>query len=593
MHRTHTCGELRGKHDKENVTLSGWVHSRRDHGGIIFIDLRDRYGVTQVVFDPKHNKESHSLAERLGREFVLKVTGYVRPRMEGMINAKMDTGEIEVLVDKAEILNFSETPPLEITDKVNVNEDFRLKYRYIDLRRQSMQNNIISRHKIIKLIRDYFDKHGFLDIETPILARSTPEGARDYLVPSRVHPGSFFALPQSPQIFKQLLMVSGFDRYMQVARCFRDEDLRADRQPEFTQIDVEMSFVEQEDILKLIEDLMKKLWREILDEDVHTPFKRLTYAEAMSRFGSDKPDTRFALELIDVTEIVRHSDFTVFKSIIEKGGKVNCINAKKCSSFSRGDIEELETVVKTYGAKGLAWMKMADKLESNIVKFFSDSVQNELIKEAKIEKDDLLLFVADHKHFNSDTIAGQLRLHLGKKLKLIDESKWDFLWVIDFPLVEFDEDEQRHVAVHHPFTSPKDEDIALLESHPEKARAKAYDIVLNGTEIGGGSIRIHKQELQKRMFNVLGISEEQANKKFGFLLEAFRYGAPPHGGIALGIDRISAMMTRNDSIREVIAFPKNKAAASIMDDAPNEVDEKQLKELHIKLDIVKKEEKKQ
>lgn len=592
MLRTNTCGELRIKHDKEQVTLCGWVQSRRDHGGIIFIDLRDRYGLTQVVFDPNNNSNTHKLAESLGREFIIKVSGYVRPRGEGLTNPKLETGEIEVLVDKAEILSIAETPPLEIADKMQVNEDFRLKYRFVDLKRPSMQANIITRHKTIKLVRDYFDKHGFLDIETPILSKSTPEGARDYLVPSRVHPGSFYALPQSPQLFKQLLMVSGFDRYIQVARCFRDEDLRADRQPEFTQIDVEMSFVEQKDLIDLIEGLLKRIWKEILHIDIHTPFKQLTFVEAMERYGSDKPDTRFDLELINVSDVVAQTDFGVFKTIIEKKGKVNCINAKGCASFSRGDIEDLDAHVKLYGAKGLAWMKMTDKLESNIVKFFSEDVQKELIKKTKAENGDLLLFIADMKPLVSDNIAGQLRLFLGKKLKLIDENKWDFLWVVDFPLVEYDEEEQRYVAMHHPFTSPKDEDLSMLETEPGKVRAKAYDIVLNGTELGGGSIRINKQDVQQRMFRALGINEEQAQSKFGFLLDAFKYGAPPHGGIALGVDRMIAMITKNESIREVIAFPKNKAATSLMDDAPNDVSDRQLKELHIKLDIVKKEDKK-
>ncbi len=589
MLRTHTCGELRKKDVKKEVTLCGWVLSRRDHGGIIFIDLRDRYGLTQVVFDPDHNKEVHKMAEQLRREFVLQVKGKVRPRREGMENPKLDTGEIEVITDELNILNRADTPPLEIEDRANVNEDFRLKYRYLDLRRPSLQNNLMVRHKVIKATRDFFDKEGFIEIETPILAKSTPEGARDYLVPSRTHPGKFYALPQSPQIFKQLCMVAGFDRYLQIARCFRDEDLRADRQPEFTQIDVEMSFITEEDIYNTMERLMKKIFKAGMGKDVKIPFQRITYFEAMDKYGTDKPDVRFDLPLIDITEAMKKSDFNVFKQAIESGGVVKCINAKDCAKFSRKDIEELEEVTRIYGAKGLAWMKMKDgKLDSSIVKFFNEEAQKALIKATGAKNGDLLLFGADHKHFIVNDSLGNLRLALAKKLELIDEDELSFIWVTDFPLLEYDEELQRHVSVHHPFTSPKEEDIPMLEKDPSKVRSNAYDLALNGVEIGGGSIRIHNKELQQKMFKALGISDKEAEEKFGFLMSAFKYGAPPHGGIAFGVDRIIALMTGNESIREVIAFPKNKAAMSLMDNAPNFVDDKQLKELHVKLDFVRK-----
>jgi len=591
MKRTHTCGELSIKNLGKNVTLTGWVSSRRDHGGLIFIDLRDRYGLTQVAFDPSHNKKVHSEAEKLRREYVILVKGRVRKRPKGMENPNLKTGKVEVLVNELELLNKSETPPLEVDDRIEVNEDVRLKYRYIDLRKPSMQKNLIIRHKTAKVTRDFFDKEGFLEIETPFLAKSTPEGARDYLVPSRVNPGKFYALPQSPQLFKQLFMVSGFDKYIQIVKCFRDEDLRVDRQPEFTQIDVEMSFIDEEDIFSIIEKLMKKIWKEILGKDIKIPFKRITHKEAMEKYGTDKPDTRFELPLIDVTDIVKNSDFEAFTKAIKSAGKVKCINAKQCANFSRKDIEELTNFVSIYEAKGLAWMKVSEKgLESSIVKFFNDKIQKELIKKTDAKKGDLLLFVADHKHFVVDTALGNLRLELAKRLKLLDDNKHNFIWVTDFPLVEFDEDAQRHVAIHHPFTSPKDDDLKLLEKEPQNVKAKAYDITLNGVELGGGSIRIHKKDLQEKMFKVLGIGKEEAENKFGFLLEAFKYGAPPHGGIALGFDRLVAILTKNESIREVIAFPKTKNAESLMEESPSAVSDEQLKELHIKLDFIQKKE---
>ncbi len=588
MRRTNSCGELTKKDIGKTVVLCGWTQSRRDHGGLIFIDLRDRHGLTQIVFDPSHNKDTHKMAEHIGREFVLEIKGKIRSRKKGMINPKLKTGEIEVLVDELNILNKSDVPPLEIEENTKINEDMRLKYRYLDLRRPVMQKNILTRHIAVKAVRDFLDKNGFLEIETPILAKSTPEGARDYLVPSRVHPGKFFALPQSPQLFKQLLMVSGFDKYFQIARCFRDEDLRADRQPEFTQIDIEMSFVEENDVFELVESMIKDLWKKTLNIDVKIPFTRISHKDAMSRFGSDKPDTRFGLELIEANDLVKGSDFGVFNDIIKKGGKVKCINAKGCANFSRKDIDELTNLVQIYGANGLAWMKMNEKLESSVVKYFNDETQKKIIKGTDAKKNDLILFVADRKHFVVDAALGNLRLKLADKLGLINDNVYNFLWVLDFPLVEYDENLEKHVAVHHPFTSPKDEDLKLLEKDPAKVRAKAYDLVLNGVELGGGSIRIHNREIQEKMFNVLGIKKQEAESKFGFLLNAFKYGAPPHGGIAFGVDRIIAILTKNDSIREVIAFPKNKAAMSLMDEAPSEVDEAQLKELHIKSTLIKK-----
>lgn len=589
MLRTHTCGELTSKHTPQKPTLSGWVQSYRDHGGVIFIDLRDRYGITQIVFDPRHNSDIHKLADTLRREDVIKVTGTVRSRPKGQENPKMVTGEIEVLADTLVVLNKAETPPLEIDEHANPNEDARLTYRYLDLRRPRMQQNLLLRHKLLKTTRDYFDKHHFIEIETPILAKSTPEGARDYLVPSRVHPGNFYALPQSPQLFKQLLMLSGFDRYLQIARCFRDEDLRADRQPEFTQIDVEMSFIDEEDIIALMEGLMQELFK-VIGVSVKLPLQRMPYDEAMNVYGCDKPDVRFDLKLIDVSSVVQNSTFEVFTKAIQGGGKVKCINVQGCATFSRTDIEEMTAFVQQHNAKGLAWMKMQETLESSVVKFFPEPVQKKLINATHAKKGDLLLFIADHKHYTVNKALGELRLYLAKKLNLIKEP-WKLLWVVDFPLLEYDEDLQRHVAVHHPFTSPKNEHLATFDQHPSDAKAKAYDLVLNGMEIGGGSIRIHRRDVQERMFSVLGIGKEEAQKKFGFLLDAFRYGAPPHGGIALGVDRIAALFAGQESIREVIAFPKNKAAASLMDNCPSHVDEKQLKELHIASTVVKKVEK--
>ncbi len=589
MKRTHTCGQLTDKEEGKEVTLQGWVNTRRDHGGIIFIDLRDRYGLTQIRFDPKTSKDTHAKSEGLKREFVIQISGKVLKRPDGMANPKLKTGGIEVDVSELTILNVSETPPFEVDKNTEINEDIRLKYRYLDLRKTDMQRNIFLRHKVVKSTRDYFDNLDFIEIETPMLSKSTPEGARDYLVPSRVHPGTFFALPQSPQLFKQLLMVSGFDRYMQIVKCFRDEDLRADRQPEFTQIDLEMSFVEEEDIFEIMEGLVKKVWKDVLDVDLKIPFPRISHGEAMERYGSDKPDTRFGMELIDVENIAAKSDFQVFKGVLEKKGAVRCVNAKGCAEFSRKDIDALTEFVSIYGAKGLAWIKVTENgLESSVVKFFNEALQKELIERTDAKKGDLLLFVAD-KHKIVYESLGALRVELAKKLKLLDSKQYNFIWVHDFPLVEWDEDEERHVAVHHPFTAPKDDELAMIDTDPGKVHAKAYDLALNGVELGGGSIRIHRKETQEKMFKALGISQEEAEEKFGFLLNAFTYGAPPHGGIAFGLDRVVAMITGNESIREVIAFPKNKACQSLMDGAPNVVSKKQLKELHIDLDLPKKE----
>jgi len=589
MKRTHTCGELTKKDDKNEVVLCGWNLARRDHGGIIFVDLRDRYGLTQIVFDPAHNKDAHTNAEKLSREDVVQVKGKVRPRGKGLENPNLKTGEIEIIVDELNILSKADTPPLEIDDRIEVNEDMRLKYRYLDLRKPSMQKNLMLRHKISKVVRDFYDKNNFMEIETPILAKSTPEGARDYLVPSRVKPGNFFALPQSPQIFKQLLMVSGCDRYFQIVKCFRDEDLRADRQPEFTQIDVEMSFVDEEDIYDIHEKLMKDIWKNVLNIDIKIPFLRMPYSEAMDKYGIDKPDLRFGLELVNVTKIVEKSDFKVFTENIKSGGIVKGIKVPD-SKLSRKDIDQLIEFVRIYDAKGMAWAKITDKgMESSIVKFFSEDVQKELVKAFDAKEGDLLLFVSDHKSHIVNDALGNLRNHLAKKLGLIKEGEYKFVWVTDFPLLEFDEDEGRHMAVHHPFTSPKDDHISLLDKDPGKVLSKAYDLALNGVELGGGSIRIHNREVQQKVFKTLGISDEEAKRKFGFLLDAFRYGAPPHGGLAFGMDRLVALITNNESLREVIAFPKTKNAESLMDGSPSEVSDEQLKELNIKLDIVKKE----
>ncbi|NLX64029.1 MAG: aspartate--tRNA ligase [Clostridiaceae bacterium] len=582
MKRTHRCGELTVADTGKEVVLMGWVQRRRDLGALVFITLRDRSGIMQVVFNSETNPELHEKALQVRSEYVLAVRGTLALRSPEAVNPNMPTGELEVIATELRILNKSETPPFHIEEDVHASEALRLKYRYLDLRRPNLQKNLMLRHRVAKIARDYFDENGFYEIETPVLGRSTPEGARDYLVPSRVHPGKFYALPQSPQLFKQLLMVAGYDRYMQITKCFRDEDLRADRQPEFTQIDLEMSFVDVDDVIKVNEGFINRLFKELLDIDIPMPFKRLSFREAMTRYGSDKPDTRFGMELIDLSDIVVNSGFKVFSDAIANGGSVRALNAKGGGSFSRKEIDALAEVVKTYKAKGLAWIVVEEGgLRSPIAKFMSEEETNRILERTKAEKGDLLLFVADKDEIVCDSL-GHLRLHLGEKLNLIDKNRYDVLWVTDFPLLEWDEEEQRWVAKHHPFTSPMDEDIEYLDTDPARVRAKAYDIIINGYEVGGGSIRIHNQELQKKMFNVIGFTDEQAKERFGFLLEAFKYGTPPHGGLAFGLDRLVMLLAKTDNIRDVIAFPKVQTAADLMTNAPDYVDDKQLEELYIK-----------
>jgi aspartyl-tRNA synthetase len=578
--RTHTCGELTISDIGKEVVLNGWVQARRDLGGLIFIWLRDRYGITQVVFENIEN------AKELRSEYVISIEGVVRKRPEGQENKNLKTGEIEVLCNNLVILNPAQTPPFPIEDELDVNEELRLKYRYLDLRRPKMQKNLLLRHKIAQITRNYFDKNNFVEIETPVLMKSTPEGARDYLVPSRIHKGKFYALPQSPQQYKQLLMVSGMDRYFQIVKCFRDEDLRADRQPEFTQIDIEMSFVDVDDVLTMCEGLMKDILKETLNYDLQLPLKRLTYDEAIEKYGSDKPDLRFDLQMMTLNEIFKNSEFKVFKELIENNGIITSIVAPGAANFSRGQIDQLTEFVKNLGAGGLVWIKVKNNsLEGPSVKFFSEEEKTKLLEFTKARDEDLILILSGAKRVKTLEIMGSLRLEMAKRLNLIDKNaEPSLLWVVDFPLLEFDEETNRYYAMHHPFTSPRIEDIPLMDTNPGKVKARAYDMVFNGSEIGGGSIRIHNSELQQKMFDVLGISREEAEMKFGFLMNAFKFGAPPHGGLAFGLDRLVMLIAGENSIRDVIAFPKTTSAMSLMDDSPSFVDEQQLKELHIKIE---------
>ncbi|MDD5439362.1 MAG: aspartate--tRNA ligase [Candidatus Omnitrophica bacterium] len=583
MLRTHTCGELSEKNNGADVTLSGWVHSRRDHGELVFVDLRDAYGITQIVFDPKESRELHAQAEKLRSEFVIQVAGTVRLRPKGTENTKIPTGLIEIAARKMVILNQALTPPFEIDDTQTVSEEARLKYRYIDLRRPVMQRNLRLRHRMNKIMRDFLDEKKFVEVETPILTKSTPEGARDYLVPSRLNAGYFFALPQSPQLFKQILMVSGLDRYYQIARCFRDEDLRADRQPEFTQLDIEMSFIDEEDVFALCEELLVMLFKDLKGITLKTPFPRLPYREAMARYGSDKPDTRIPIELKDISSIVKACNFNVFKQVIGSGGSVIGLTGRGCAGFSRSKIDELTKLVQSWGAKGLAYFILEDgKVNSPIQKFFTQDELAAITGAMGAVPGDIMFFVADRKEVIYPALNA-LRIELARINKLIDHDKVDLLWVVDFPLFKYNEEEKRWESEHHPFTSLKTDDIPLIEKGDlGNIRSKSYDLVINGMEIASGSIRIHSKELQEKIFKTIGISGEEAAVRFGFLLDAFRYGAPPHGGIALGLDRFITIFTKSESIRDVIAFPKTQKAVCPMTSAPSTVDEKQLKELHIR-----------
>ncbi len=588
INRTNGCGEIRKSDEGKEVRLAGWVSRRRDHGGLIFVDMRDRSGIVQIVFDEAEmGADAFDAAETLRNEFVIFVRGKVRARSEDTVNPKMETGEIEILVAELRILNKAKTPPFYIQDGIDVDENVRLRYRYLDLRRSEMQKNIMLRHRVAKIMRDYLDENGFLEIETPMLCRSTPEGARDFLVPSRLNPGQFYALPQSPQIFKQLLMVSGFEKYFQIARCFRDEDLRADRQPEFTQLDMETSFLSQDEILELTEGLIKKIFETALDVKVETPFLRMSWDEAMDRFGTDKPDLRFGMELQDISEFVKGSDFKVFTSVLESGGQIKVIKVDDYANIPRRELDGLVEYVKIYGAKGLAWIQYTEEgIKSPFKKFYSDETFEQIKNATGAKTGDLLLVVGDKASVVAQAL-GELRLEMARRRNLIDENIFKFLWIVDFPMFEYVEEEKRYKAMHHPFTSPRDEDEEFLLTAPEKVKAKAYDMVLNGVEIGGGSLRIYRSDLQEKVFEAIGLTHEEAREKFGFLMDAFEYGTPPHGGIAFGLDRLVMLMAKRKSIRDVIPFPKTQSATDPMSHAPGEVDEKQLRELSIRTTVKK------
>jgi len=583
MLKTHQCGEINKETIGQTVLLNGWVQTRRDLGGVLFIDLRDRSGLVQIVFNPAFSGDALKIADRARNEYVLAVKGTVVERDPETVNPNMATGEVEVQITEIEILNAAKNPPFFIEDGIEVDETLRLKYRYLDLRRPEMQKTLMLRSKAAKIFRDFLDENGFIDVETPILANSTPEGARDYLVPSRVHPGEFYALPQSPQQFKQLLMVAGLERYYQIARCFRDEDLRADRQPEFTQVDIETSFLSQDQLLDMMEELVVRLMKETKGIDIPRPFQRLPYAEAMGKYGSDKPDLRFGLELVDLSDLLENTEAKVFASTIQNGGQVKALNAKGCGVWSRKEIDDLAPFAMRYGAKGLAWIQVKDgEMKGPIVKFLSESELNAIKERLQVEDGDLLLFSADNKKVVAD-VLGNLRLKIGRQLGLIDDSVYKFAWVVDFPLLSYDEEAKRYVAEHHPFTRPKDEHVAYFDTDPGQILAQAYDLVLNGYEVGGGSMRIYQREVQEKMFGALGFSLEEANEKFGYFLEAFEYGTPPHGGMAFGFDRLIMLLAGTNNIRETIAFPKTASATCLLTDAPGPVDDNQLEQLSIRI----------